>query len=205
MTRQILVTIILFSLREESLHVLLPASAGTAGLPTTALQPAESLEQAANRLIAGLIDPRASHLEQLYTYGEAGEDLRVAYFALVPGEARLTSGCEVRWALLANGMGLGAGESDILAYAQRRLRFKLVSSALGSHLLPGEFTLSELQHAYELILGEVLDKRNFRRRMLQSGMIEGTAHQRAGDGRPARLYRYRAEEVAEVKTRRLFP
>jgi len=78
-------------------------------------------------------------------------------------------------------------------------------SAVGFHLLPGEFTLSELQHTYEIILGERLDKRNFRRRILQSGIIEETARTRSGEGRPARLYRYRPDAVAEVRARRLFP
>jgi 8-oxo-dGTP diphosphatase len=87
----------------------------------------------------------------------------------------------------------------------RRLRYKLEYSAVGFQLLPHEFTLSELQHTYEIILGERLDKRNFRRRMLHSGIIEETLHRRVGEGRPARLYRYRPDAVAEVKARRLFP
>jgi 8-oxo-dGTP diphosphatase len=50
-----------------------------------------------------------------------------------------------------------------------------------------------------------LDKRNFRRRILEAGVIEPTASMRSGEGRPARMYRYRADAVAEVKARRLFP
>ncbi len=76
---------------------------------------------------------------------------------------------------------------------------------VGFQLLPAEFSLSELQHTYEIILDEKLDKRNFRRRMLQSGIIEVTPRLRTGEGRPARLYRYRPDAVAEVKARRLFP
>jgi len=56
-----------------------------------------------------------------------------------------------------------------------------------------------------LILGERLDKRNFRRRILQARIIEQTPFLRSGEGRPARLYRYRPDAVAEVKARRLFP
>ena len=33
-------------------------------------------------------------------------------------------------------------------------------------MLPAEFTLTELQEAYEHILAEELDKRNFRRKVL---------------------------------------
>jgi 8-oxo-dGTP diphosphatase len=92
-----------------------------------------------------------------------------------------------------------------LDYALRRLRYKLEYTAIGFELLPDEFTLSELQGFYEIILGETLDKRNFRRRVLQAGIIEATNRYRTGDGRPAQLYRYRENAVAEVKARRLFP
>ena len=48
-------------------------------------------------------------------------------------------------------------------------------------------------------------ERNFRRKILSAGVIETSGHYRTGDGRPARLYRYRENAVAEVKARRLFP
>jgi hypothetical protein len=74
-------------------------------------------------------------------------------------------------------------------------------------LLPPVISTMEeqLQRTYEMILGETLDKRNFRRRILEAGIIEPTPHLRSGEGRPARLYRYRPDAVAEVKARRLFP
>ncbi|MCK5922715.1 MAG: NUDIX hydrolase, partial [Methylococcales bacterium] len=91
-------------------------------------------------------------------------------------------------------------------YALQRLRYKIEYSAVGFRLLPNEFTLSELQRAYEIVLQEPLDKRNFRRKILSAEIIEDTGHiDRAGEGRPAKLYRYRDDAVAEVKTRRLFP
>jgi 8-oxo-dGTP diphosphatase len=203
MTKTLSVNVILFSLREESLQVLVSVSGGAPALPALTPDDAGSLEDAADRLIAGLIDRRESYLEQLYTYGEAGGTVRVVYFALVPAEALLRSG-ETRWHA-ADQAALLPAESDMLAYALRRLRYKLEYSAVGFLLLPGEFTLPELQHTYELILGERLDKRNFRRRILQARIIEQTPFLRSGEGRPARLYRYRPDAVAEVKARRLFP
>jgi len=101
--------------------------------------------------------------------------------------------------------GTAGAEQEIVAYWLRRLRYKLEYTAVGFQLLPEQFSLSQLQKTYEMILGETLDKRNFRRRILQAGIIEETPHRRAGEGRPARLYRYRPDAVAEVKARRLFP
>jgi 8-oxo-dGTP diphosphatase len=200
------INVIPFSLREGSLQVLLAERDSIWELPGQAIEAVEPLERAAERLLGGLLDQPETYLDQLYTYGSPQrEAISVVYIALVPAEARLLPGRKLRWFPLAPLPDLAADHPEILAYALRRLRYKLEYSAVGFQLLPAEFSLSELQHTYELILGEALDKRNFRRRLLQSGIIEATAHLRAGDGRPARLYRYRADAVAEIKARRLFP
>ena len=112
---------------------------------------------------------------------------------------------QAAWVPVASLPLLVMDHDTIIAYALRRLRYKLEYSAVGFELLPEAFTLSELQRTYEAILGEKLDKRNFRRRILEAGIIEPTAFSRSGEGRPARLYRYRPDAVAEVKARRLFP
>ena len=104
------------------------------------------------------------------------------------------------------GWPLGLNESPTLhKLALTRLRYKIEYSAVGFRLLPERFTLSELQRAYEIILGEPLDKRNFRRRIIEAKVIEPTDDLRTGEGRPARLYHFRRDAVAEVKARRLFP
>jgi 8-oxo-dGTP diphosphatase len=204
--RPLLVNIVPFSLREDTLQVLLAAQASTWELPGEPVKTDESLEDAAARLLTTLINRRETYLDQLYTYGGPQRlAVSVVYVALVPAEAHLLSGQTARWFPVAALPGLVSDHPEILAYALRRLRYKLEYSAVGFQLLPAEFSLSELQHTYEIVLGESLDKRNFRRRMLQSGIIEMTARLRTGEGRPARLYRYRADAVAEIKARRLFP
>jgi 8-oxo-dGTP diphosphatase len=134
----------------------------------------------------------------------------VAYFSLVCSEKarRPVSGSDakdVRWFPIDDVPPLAFDHQDILSYAKRRLLYKLEYSAVGFQLLPETFTLSQIQSTYEIILGEKLDKRNFRRRLLSACIIEPTESQVSGEGRPARLYRYRPDAVAEVKTRRLFP
>ncbi len=214
------VDIILFTLRESKLQVLLvqraqPPFENAWALPGGFVQMGESLEQAAARELEEETGVNQSYLEQLYTYGEPERDPRgrvitVAYYALLPRDApiRREGGSDARQAALFpvdTLPELAFDHAEIIAYAIRRLRYKLEYSAVGFELLPEEFTLSEIQQTYEKILGEQLDKRNFRRRIQQAGVIEGTDHMRSGEGRPARLYRYRADAVAEVKARRLFP
>ena len=205
--RTLVINVVLFCLRDDSLQVLLDLQAPAWELPGEPVEMDESLEDAAARLLAKLIDRRETYLEQLYTYGDPQRKaVSVVYFALVPAEATLLPDQTVRWFPVAHLPGLAGDHPEILAYALRRLRYKLEYSAVGFQLLPDEFTLSELQHTYEIVLDEKLDKRNFRRRILGSGIIELTPRLRSGsEGRPARLYRYRPDAVAEVKARRLFP
>ena len=219
------VRVIAFSLRDESLHVLLVSAQrnGLWEIPGSEVGEMQSLEEAASGRLFCLTGLRETYLEQLYTYGEqqrhpAGRVVSVVYFALIPAQAGaaqsggqqaqspyLQDEAQAKWFPAGEFSHLAGDHGEILAYALRRLRYKLEYSAVGFQLLPEAFSLSELQKTYEMILGEKLDKRNFRRRMLQAGIIEPTPQLRGGEGRPARLYRYRPDAVAEVKTRRLFP
>lgn len=213
------VRFVAFSLRDDHLHVLLaPAASALPNLweiPGAPFQPDLSIEDTAAGRLEELTGLRESYLEQLYTYGEpgrypGGQRVSVAYFALIPAGMAQTQllnqdAAQSRWFPADQLPTLAGDHAEILAYAMRRLRYKLEYSAVGFQLLPETFTLSELQKTYEMILGEDLDKRNFRRRILEADIIEETDQFRTGEGRPARLFRYRADAVAEVKTRRLFP
>jgi len=214
------VDIVIFTLRENRLQVLLirrlnEPYAGSWALPGGFVQIDESLEDAASRELNEETGITEAYLEQLYTYGDPQRDPRgrvvsVAYYALIPADAHVraeggSDAGQARWFSVDELPTLSFDHNEIVAYALRRLRYKLEYTAVGFELLPGEFTLTEIQHTYEIILGETLDKRNFRRRMLESGIIEPTQLKKGGEGRPARLYRYRADAVAEVKARRLFP
>lgn len=202
------VRVVIFTLRNSRLQVLLTNSS-PAELPGRAVGITEGLEAAAGQCLKETIGRCEAYLEQLYTYGEPDRCgprrcISVVYFALIPagnGQPAETA----QWAPVDALPGLACDHAEIVTYALRRLRYKLEYSAVGFELLPENFTLSELQRVYELVLGETLDKRNFRRRILQAGIIEPTPNRRAGEGRPAQLYRYRPDAVAEVKARRLFP
>jgi 8-oxo-dGTP diphosphatase len=217
---QLTVDVVIFTLREERLNVLLvrrahPPFQGHWALPGGFVEMNEPLENAAARELEEETRVQDAYLEQLYTYGDPGRDPRgrvvsVAYFALLPKNALAreeagSDAAQLGWFPVDEAPELAFDHDQILAYALRRLRYKLEYSAVGFQLLPDAFTLSELQHTYEIVLGEPLDKRNFRRRILQAGIIEPTLQVRSGEGRPAKLFRYRPDAVAEVKARRLFP
>ena len=214
------VDIVTFTVREGRLNVLFiqrkhPPFQGEWALPGGFVDPDENLEAAASRELTEETGLGETYLEQLYTYGSPDRDPRgrvitVAYFALISSDASIRpeggdDASQAKWFPIDELPALAFDHSDIVAYALRRLRYKLEYTAAAFELVPEMFTLSELQHTYEIILGEKLDKRNFRRRIQQAGIIESTNHQRVGEGRPAQLFRYRDDAVAEVKARRLFP
>ena len=212
------IRVVVFTLHGSQLQVLLSEtenseSADQWALPAAEINPQASLETSAAGCIEMLTGLSEVYLEQLYTYGDPGRRpgqrlISVVYFALIPAFSLEQPGCgsgKTGWFSIDALPGLVMDHAEILNYALRRLRYKLEYTAIGFELLPETFTLSELQHTYELILGEKLDKRNFRRRILEAGIIEATDARRMGEGRPAQLYRYRADAVAEVKARRLFP
>lgn len=214
------VDIVTFTVRNGRLNVLLierrsPPFQGCWALPGGFIEMNENLEDAALRELDEETGLKDVYLEQLYTYGDPERDPRgriisVAYFALIPSDARIRpeggdDASQAEWFPYPELPSLAFDHNEIVTYAVRRLRYKIEYTAAAFELLPDMFTLSELQRTYEIILGEKLDKRNFRRRIQQAGIIEATNQQRTGEGRPARLFRYRDDAVAEVKARRLFP
>ena len=82
----------------------------------------------------------------------------------------------------------GQGEMH-LRISVERLRSKSEYSSLPAYLLPAEFTLPELQQAYEVVLGRSVDKSAFRTRVQSADVVEETGAQRPSSSRPAALYR----------------
>lgn len=214
------VDVVIFTLREQDLQVLLICRkhapfAGFWAIPGGFVNVDESLETAALRELEEETGVRNVYIEQLYTFGDPGRDPRtrvitVTYFALVPETALgpLRAGedaAAAQWWSMYNLPQLAFDHAEILNYALTRLRYKLEYSAVGFELLPDRFTLSELQSAYEVILGDQLDRGNFRKKIRKADVVEATREYRNTGGRPARLYRFRDDAVAEIKARRLFP
>ncbi len=85
----------------------------------------------------------------------------------------------------------------IITKAIDYLRSRIVNSNILRILFPSDFTLPELQKVYEQILGKELDRRNFRKKFINLGLIEDTGYKNVGyTGRPAKLYRFK-EEIEE--------
>lgn len=195
--------IVIFTIQEEQLKVLLirrlsePFKNGWA-LPGGFVEIDEDLEQAALRELREETGITGVYLEQLYTFGKPDRDPRervitVAYYSLVPID-RLSVGAasdarELGWFNIDQLPELAFDHRKIISKAKQRLTAKLDYSTIALQFMPSKFTLSELQKVYEIIHGEALDKRNFRKRVMAYGCMEDTGDvSRNGSHRPARLY-----------------
>lgn len=204
--------IVIFTIRDGRLKLLLIRRGaepfkGRWALPGGFVEISEDLETAARRELAEETGVSGVWLEQLYTFGRPDRDPRervitVAYYALVPSDRlaiRAATDAEaVGWFALGELPPLAFDHAEIVAMARERLRAKLDYSTIAFQFMPARFTLSELQQVYETVLGEEIDKRNFRKWVLALEQIEETGEQRReGAHRPAMLYR--VKEPGEVK------
>ena len=80
-----------------------------------------------------------------------------------------------------------------------RLKNKIGYSNIVFGLLPKVFSLSEVQEIYEIIYGRKIDKRNFRKWMLSSGLLVSTGKKKTGLAhRPAELFKFAKHEVVTI-------
>ncbi|MEU9991336.1 NUDIX domain-containing protein [Streptomyces sp. NPDC048045] len=203
------VDLAVLTLRAGGLHVLLVERgqepyAGHWALPGGFLLPDESAEAAARRELAeetGLADVSGLSLEQLRTYSDPDRDPRmrvvsVAFTALLPEAPEPRGGgdaAQACWLPYGSAGPLAFDHDRILADAHDRIGARLENGCVATAFCPPEFTLGELQQVYEAVWGTVLDRPNFRRKVLATpGFVEpvpGAARLTGGRGKPAALYR----------------
>jgi 8-oxo-dGTP diphosphatase len=206
------VDVVIFTLQGGELHVLLVQRKhwpfeGHWAIPGGFVNMDEGLDQAARRELEEETGVRDIYLEQLYTFGHPKRDPRtrvisVAYIALVSADTQTLrvsdESTNVSWFPVRRLPGALAFDHDsILAMALERLRSKLEYTTLAFQLLPEVFSVLELKHIYEQILGEELDKGNFYRKIKDAKVLEDTGMRREGRGRPTTLYRFRRKRGDE--------
>jgi 8-oxo-dGTP diphosphatase len=143
----------------------------------------------------------APYLEQVGSWGDAKRDPRGwsathVYFALVAAdELALTPGGNasgVAWLEIDESRvreKLAFDHAELLRAAVARLRSKVEYTSLPAFLLGSEFTLTDLQRVYEIVLGRSLEKKAFRTRVLSVDLLEPMTRYKEGANRPAQLYR----------------
>lgn len=204
------VDVAIFTVREQQLCVLLVQRPNTADEPFPGLWALpggfvdidrdRDLEACARRKLRDKTAVTSPYLEQLGSWGSKDRDPRGwatthAYFALIPDTGTPEAGANAADAAWhpVTGSGVKAklafDHREILETAIERLRSKVEYTSLPVYLLPKEFTMTELQRMFEIVLGREVEKSAFRTRIFAADFIEPVPRMREGQQRPAQLYR----------------
>jgi 8-oxo-dGTP diphosphatase len=199
----IAVDVVIFTIDAGALATLLVKIregpfAGRWAFPGSLVGVDESLEEVAVRELRAITGRADIYLEQLRTFGDRDRDpqarvVSTAYLGLMPRRedpqvSERYAGAS--WFRVDRLPQLAYDHDEMARAAVERLRAKLGYTNIVYGLLAPEFTLGELQGAYEIILGRRLDRRNFRKKLLASGLLRALSRQRRGAHRPAMLYRF---------------
>ena len=143
------------------------------------IQPDESTDAAAIRILKSLTGLEGVYLEQLFTFGEPSRDpiertLSITYFALIDihkYEKQLSDEYHPEWFPLNKIPNLIFDHKEMVKMAKEKLRYKAALHPLLFELLPQKFTLPQLQSLYESVYETELDKRNFSRKVLSTRLL----------------------------------
>ncbi len=195
---------IIFGFDEKGLKLLLikrnfEPQKGEWSLMGGFLKPEESLDDAAKRILHDLTGLHDIYLEQLFTFGDPDRDpgdrvISVAYFSIIRlsqyDEFR-NSRYEARWFPLKALPDLVFDHKSMIKKAMKRLQRRATSEPIGFELLPEKFTMPRLLNLYEAIYLQKLDKRNFRKKIFQMGILEKLDEKdKSGSKKGAFLYRF---------------
>lgn len=196
---------VIFGFDKGSLEVLLVQhgegiSKGKWGLPGGWIYKKESTDDAAHRLLNELTGLDNIYLEQLKAFGDPDRFplrrvITIGYYALVKREdynikAGFTAS-DAKWYKINSIPDLIYDHNEILSYSLKHLQNRVRQAPIGFNLLPEKFTLLQLMHLYEEILGIEMDKSNFRRKILHMKLLVALDEkQQDVSHRAAKLYQF---------------
>jgi 8-oxo-dGTP diphosphatase len=119
------------------------------------------------------------YLEQLHTFSDPDRDpiertISTAYFALIDlnkYETQISAEYHPEWFALKRLPKLIFDQQEMVEMAKRRLRYKAALHPIMFELLPPRFTIPQLQNLYESVYNTTIDKRNFSKRVLATGLL----------------------------------
>lgn len=172
----------------------------------------EDLDVAASRTLYSLTGLKNVYMKQVGAFGATSRDsgdrvISVAYCALInvnEYDESLLERYGLQWVDLDKLPKLYSDHNEMVDRSILMLRRRLSTEPLSFNLLPEYFTLTQLQHVYEAILGEEIDKRNFRKRIKMMEFIEKTEYiDKVTSRRGAALYRFNRQAYEEERSFKL--
>lgn len=143
------------------------------------MQPDETLDEAANRILKQLTGLEGVYMEQLDVFSEINRDpiertVSVSYFALIDihkYEKQISEEYHAEWFLLTKKPRLIFDHDDMVRAAKKHLRYKAALHPILFKLLPDKFTIPQLQNLYECVYDTLFDNRNFTRKVMSTGLL----------------------------------
>ena len=184
---------------------------GTWALPGGLVHNDETLEQAVERELKEETGISIQYLEQLYSFGHINRDPRnrvisISYYGLVRPDVfdlqASTDAAEAAWFRLnALPKALAFDHTLIIKTAFKRLQGKITYEPIGFELLEKKFPFSELEKLYTTLLERDIDRRNFKKKIMQFGLLEETKEKQKheGSGRPGALYTFNEKKYFQLK------
>lgn len=149
----------------------------------------EMLGEAVNKVLFSLTGIHGVHQEEVKCYSQIDRHpvkrvMTVCFYALIKPENHPLIAknyvSDVKWFSLADLPKLGFDHENLVRDATAKLQDNLKQNLVFGELLPEKFTLKEMQDLYESILGETLDRRNFRKKIIQMELLVSTNEKKAG-------------------------
>ncbi len=180
---------------------------GKWAFPGGFLNMTETAEEGALRELKEETGLENAYIEQFNTYSDPGRDPRervitIAHYALVRIQ-EVKGGddaAKAQWFPIDKVPQLAFDHDKILHDAMKKLRERIHFEPIGFELLPGKFTMKDLQMLYESILDVKFDRRNFAKKMMHYellNLLDETAHPTAK--RDALLYSFNKENYELFK------
>ncbi len=206
---------VIFGFEEGELKVLLIERneypfKGWWALPGFFVEHNETIDDAVKRILYEHTGLRGIYMEQLYTFGDLqrhpqGRVITVAYYAMLRLDETSAPHPvtdyvrQAVWHSLKALPDLAFDHKNIIEKSLRKIRKKISYSPIAFELLPEKFTLTQLQQLYEAIWDKKLDKRNFRKKMLNYNILKELDEKQKGVAyRAAKLYRFDKRKYARV-------
>lgn len=199
-------SVVIFGFDGETLSVLLAEKSnepfkGASILPSTIVKAEEGVEQTARELLARVTGEDKWYLEQLNAFAKlyrnpAGRVVNIAFYGLVMLSPQMKTELKHKgyfWVNKDDVPPLAFDHDEILDFAKERLKRRVKRRPIGFSLLPREFTLNQLQTLYESALGKSFDKRNFRRKIINAGLLidlDKKSLSTSSAKKPAKLYSF---------------
>ncbi len=183
-------------------------------LPTGILLSNETIEECVDEVLYDWVGLRDVHIEQCGIYSSLD---RIPFERVIGTSLvgvvdiqtfewkRKKRNAEMAWFPVDSIPKVVYDHGQVISDATKYIKRRLHSVSYIRNLFPMDFSLPELQLVYEQVLGHPLDRRNFRKKIMNIDVLEDTGDKNDDtNGRPAKLYKFKEDiseslEIHEIK------